>query len=543
MTIGTIVAPQAGYWAFDKPVIDILGYNVFLVIPHAGVSIGYLCEGDPVYSFLVVSDDTAVGVFFKRYLGKDYMIHIARTPEESLQIFLKIDIDVTFLDVLLNDDGANKLIEELRQTNIDPTIVMIVPESQPILPEEFRISGEYEYLKKPLRKEVIEMVLKRSLEKQELKRELSFIQSHIKNLKPEDARLSDLAFNKQENARVPYLVYKEVFQKFSKVLTHVYDLGKLADLTVEAMAETFGVGRVVLMLMDRNDGLCRPFRCLGLDGITARSICFATNQGIMLWLTKNHQILNKEVVNREVLASKLTVREAIKIQKEMSLLQAQLCIPIFANGNLSSVIALGNKITGKAFFDEDIELLSMLAGYIGMAVENAFLYQEVNLRRIHNENVLENIPYGIIVINKDCKVNIFNKNAARMLNIPSDDVIGKDVKYIGSLFANYLLRTLKDKKTFKRSEVVHPVTYSTYDISTSLLLDNNTELGVIMIFSDLSDVKKMETKIKDLENLVNGYLVNSENTLPPELTQAVTNLSKSWFSDRHRLKMEQNSLK
>ena len=399
MTIGTIVAPQAGYWAFDKPVIDILGYNVFLVIPHAGVSIGYLCEGDPVYSFLVVSDDTAVGVFFKRYLGKDYMIHIARTPEESLQIFLKIDIDVTFLDVLLNDDGANKLIEELRQTNIDPTIVMIVPESQPILPEEFRISGEYEYLKKPLRKDVIEMVLKRSLEKQELKRELSFIQSHIKNLKPEDARLSDLAFNKQENARVPYLVYKEVFQKFSKVLTHVYDLGKLADLTVEAMAETFGVGRVVLMLMDRNDGLCRPFRCLGLDGITARSICFATNQGIMLWLTKNHQILNKEVVNREVLASKLTVREAIKIQKEMNLLQAQLCIPIFANGNLSSVIALGNKITGKAFFDEDIELLSMLAGYIGMAVENAFLYQEVNLRRIHNENVPENIPYGIIVVN------------------------------------------------------------------------------------------------------------------------------------------------
>jgi len=496
-----------------------------------------------VYSFLVVSNDKAIGSFFKKSLSKDYVVHIARTPEEALQIFLKIDIDVTFLDVLLNDDGANKLIEELRRTNIEPTIVMIVPESQPMLLEEFRIAGEYEYLKKPLRKEAVETVSKRVFEKQELKSELGFIQSHIKNLKPEDARLSESAFNKQENARVPFLGYKEVFQKFSKVLTRVYDLGKLADLTVEAMAETFGVGRAIFMLLYKHDGLFRPFRCLGLDEITARSICFTTNQGIMLWLTRNHQILNKEVINREVATNKLAVREAIKIQKEMNLLQAQLCIPIFANGNLSSVIVLGNKITGKAFFDEDIELLSMLAGYIGMAIENAFLYQEANLRRIHNENVLENIPYGIIVINKECKVNIFNKNAARMLNISSDDVIGKDVKYIGSLFANYLLRTLKDKKTFKRSEVVHPVTRSTYDISTSLLLDNNTELGAIMIFSDLSDVKKMETKIKDLENLVNGYLVNSENTIPPELTQAVTNLSKSWFSDRHRLKMEQNVLK
>ncbi|MBM2835804.1 MAG: Two-component sensor kinase [Candidatus Brocadiaceae bacterium] len=503
--------------------IVILGYNA-LAIPPAGVFIGYLCEDYPVYSFLVVSSDKVIGTFFKKSLSKDSVVHIAKTAEEALQIFLKIDIDVTFLDVLLNDDGANKLTEELRRTNIEPTIVMIVPESQPMLLEEFRISGEYEYLKKPLRKEAVETVSKRVFEKQELKSELGFIQSHIKNLKPDDTRLSELAFNKQENARVSFLGYKEVFQKFSKVLTRVYDLGKLADLTVEAMAETFGVGRAVFMLLDKNDGLFRPFRCLGLDEITARSICFTTNQGIMP-------------------TNKLTVRDAIKIQKEMNLLQAQLCIPIFANGNLSSVIVLGNKITGKAFFDEDIELLSMLAGYIGMAVENAFLYQEANLRRIHNENVLENIPYGIIVINKDCKVNIFNKNAARMLNISSDDVIGKDVKYIGSLFANYLLRTLKDKKTFKRSEVVHPVTRSTYDISTSLLLDNNTELGAIMIFSDLSDVKKMETKIKDLENLVNGYLVNSENTIPPELTQAVTNLSKSWFSDRHRLKMEQNVLK
>ncbi|MCR4319260.1 MAG: response regulator [Candidatus Brocadiaceae bacterium] len=351
-----------------------------------------------MYSFLVVSDDKAVGVFFKRSLGKDYMIHIARTPEEALQIFLKIDIDVTFLDVLLNDDGANKLIEELRRTNIDPTIVIIVSESQPMLLEEFRISGEYEYLKKPLRRDSIEMVSKRIFEKQELKRELGFLQSQIKNLKPEDARLSELAFNKQERARAPFLGYKEIFQKFSKILTRVHDLGKLADLTVEALAETFGVGRAVFMLMDKNDGLFRPFRCLGLDEITARSICFTTNQGIMLWLTKNHQILNKEVINREVATNKLAVREAIKIQKEMNLLQAQLCIPIFANGNLSSVIALGNKITGNAFFDEDIELLSMLAGHIGMAVENAFLCQEVNLRRIHSENVLENIPYGIIVI-------------------------------------------------------------------------------------------------------------------------------------------------
>ena len=73
------------------------------------MTIGYLCEDDPVYSVLVVSNDKAISAFFKRSLSKDHIVHIARTPEEALQIFLKIDIDVTFLDVLLNDDGQTSL--------------------------------------------------------------------------------------------------------------------------------------------------------------------------------------------------------------------------------------------------------------------------------------------------------------------------------------------------------------------------------------------------------------------------------------------------
>ncbi|MDN3510308.1 MAG: PAS domain-containing protein [Candidatus Jettenia sp.] len=176
-----------------------------------------------------------------------------------------------------------------------------------------------------------------------------------------------------------------------------------------------------------------------------------------------------------------------------------------------------------------------------MAVENAFLYQEVNLRKIHNENVLENIPYGIIAINTAYKINTFNRSASKMLNISSHDVLGKDVKYIGSLFADFLLRTLKEKKTYKMKEVTHPVTQATYDVSTSLLLDSYTEIGAIMIFSDLSEVVKLETKIKELEKLVIGYLGNSENAIPHDVTQAVTDLSKDWISERQRLSLKQDS--
>ncbi len=455
-----------------------------------------------MHSFLVISNDNSIHNFLKRSLNRDCIIHTAKTSEEALQIFLRKDIDVAFLDVILRDDGANKLIENLRQIEIDPTIIAIVPAAQPVLSEEALRVRPYELLEKPLKKEMIQQALERALERQELKRVLNFTQLQVKNLKPmskENGLSDELTSHKQMRSGDIRLTYKEVFQKFSKALTHVYNLEKLVDLTVEALAEIFRVGRVVFILINREEGISRPYRCLGLDERAFRDICFLNEHGIMSWLTRNHQILSKDVIDREIASERLTGREAIRIQREMNLLQAQLCIPIFAKGNIISVIALGNKITGKAYFDEDIELLSMLAGYIGMAVENAFLYQEINVRKVHNENVLENIPCGVIAINSDGKVNTFNQSASKMLHIPSHEVLGKDVKHIGSVFADVILRTLKDKKTYRMSEIRDPVTHSTYAVSTSLLVDADRELGAIMVLSDLNEIKKLELKVKDLE--------------------------------------------
>lgn len=472
-----------------------------------------------MYSFLIVSDDDSIRGLFRKSLNGDYIIHYSKTHDEALQIFLHKDIDIIFLDILLNNDGASILLESLKQFKFDPTIVVLVPESQPALSEEALKIGAYELLEKPLTKESIRRTLKRALEKQELKKELCFIQSQIKNLQPNsnDSGFSELAFNKQSNTSDTHLTYKEVFQKFSKVLTHVYDLGKLADMTVEAMAEIFGVGKVVFMLIYKKEGLSRPYRYFGLDEVTAKNICFNIDHGTTLWLAKNHQILSKDVIDREVATNRLPMREAINMQREINLLQSQLCIPVFTHGNLSCVIALGNKITGKAFFDEDIELLSMLAGYIGMAAENAFLYREANLRKVRNENILENIPCGVIAINNNCKINTLNKSAAKMLNISANDILGKDIKHIGSIFANIILRTVKDKKIYKMTEIVHPITHSVYTVSTSLL-DSEGELGAIIIFSDISEIKRLQSSLIEVEKLEAKVKNLETQTLSPGIS-------------------------
>ena len=452
-------------------------------------------------SFLVVSNDNSVQNFLKKTLDKHSVVHAAEAWDGALHILLNNDIDVTFLDTLLKEKDMDQFLEGLRQTNIDPTIVALVPPAQPIFSEVAMRIGAYELVERPLRKEAIQHAVKRALERQELKKELNFVKSQTERLKPDnkDSESFGYAPTKQTCNGNLQLSYNEVFQKFSKVLTHVYDLSKLADLTVEAMSEIFRVGRVMFLLSDKGHNVFKPYRCIGVDEVATRNICLTNDQGVMLWLTRNHQILNKDVVEKELPLPEENRQETINIQKEMNLLRAQLCIPIFAKGNLVGAVALGNKITGKSFFEEDIELLSMLARYIGMAVENALLYREVYLAKVHNEMVLENIPCGVIAIDKGCKVNTFNKSAAEMLDIPSEDVLGKDVKHIGSTFADILLRALKDKETHQMKEIVNPVTHFACAVSTSLLLDADRELGAIMVFSDLRAVKKLESRVKDLE--------------------------------------------
>jgi len=454
-----------------------------------------------MHSFLVFSSDDSMHRFLKKYLKSKSMVYTAKTPDEALQIYLNKDIDIVFFDIL-SENGSGTFWENFRQIGVTSTIIAIVPADQPVLMEEAMRIGAYEFLEKPLRKEVFARVLKRALERQELRRELSLVDSQMKNVKltgDENGLSAKSGFDKQTDLSDLRYTYKEVFQKFSKALTYVYDFEKFIDLMVEALAEIFRVGRVVFMLNDKSAGVMKPYRCLGFDEVDAQNICFSGDHGVMLWLSKCHKILNKDVLDREIAAKRVTGREALSIQKEINLLRLQLCVPVFAKGSIISVIGLGNKITGKDYFDEDIELLSMLARYIGMAVENALLYQEINFEKIHHENVLENVPCGVIAINNECMVNTFNKGASKIVNISPRDVLGKNVKHIGSVFADIILRTLKDKKTFKMHEIVHPITCATYTVSTSLLLDADKELGAIMVFSDISEIKKLESMVKELE--------------------------------------------
>ena len=160
-------------------------------------------------------------------------------------------------------------------------------------------------------------------------------------------------------------------------------------------------------------------------------------------------------------------------------------------------------------YDKLQEQISVLD--LELTVKNEELDQ--NLRKMdsirnHLENILESMRLGVIVINLDGEISIFNRSAAEItgfrrksvLDKPYGDTIGKKIPVeFTPLFTLYkgVERKNKEKEMITKEGVSIPVEYS-----TSLVTNTNGEiLGVVELFTDLRDIKKLQEEVQQSRTL------------------------------------------
>jgi signal transduction histidine kinase len=84
-----------------------------------------------------------------------------------------------------------------------------------------------------------------------------------------------------------------------------------------------------------------------------------------------------EIIIREELAKRVHVPVINNVVNEMSLLEAEVSIPLMWKEQLIGMINLSHKFTKDIYSREDIELLSTLANQTAIAIENARLYEDL----------------------------------------------------------------------------------------------------------------------------------------------------------------------
>ena len=80
------------------------------------------------------------------------------------------------------------------------------------------------------------------------------------------------------------------------------------------------------------------------------------------------------------------------------------------------MLALGRKRNGEPLTSEDMALLAAVAGQVATAIENGRLYRQLQLKaeeldrlREFNENILESLDDGLVVVDADDRIVRWNR--------------------------------------------------------------------------------------------------------------------------------------
>ncbi len=109
--------------------------------------------------------------------------------------------------------------------------------------------------------------------------------------------------------------------------------------------------------------------------------------------------------------------------------KSAISVPLIAKGDVVGVFNLSRLIIEENFTDRELNLVTIFAGPVAIAIYNAQLYNRIKNLALQAESerdklkaILENISNGIIIINKNGIIPLLNPMAVKILRIDSSPI-------------------------------------------------------------------------------------------------------------------------
>src|SRR4030065_2061462 len=121
-------------------------------------------------SILIVDDDRTTREAIVTALSHDYITHAASDGHKAIDILDKNeDIDIVLTDMMMPEMDGMELLEKIRSTNNDVTVILITGHSSIESAVDAMRKGAYDYLTKPIDLNKLEITIKNALENKKLK--------------------------------------------------------------------------------------------------------------------------------------------------------------------------------------------------------------------------------------------------------------------------------------------------------------------------------------------------------------------------------------
>jgi len=320
---------------------------------------------------------------------------------QSAESLIKADLpDLVILGDPLVDGSGLDLAARLQDQYPDlPIILFTNPYQESMVLKALR-HGFCDYFYPPLVSEVVLQAVDRGL--QHRKRWNSW------------AHLESRRATKSLRRRIDGL---ETLQRIGRAVTALLDLDSVLTAVVDAAVEITGAEEGSLLLLDDNSGELYMRAARNFQDDFVRTFRLPTRD------TLAGQVLR---TGKPLTLDEKTPRKI----KSSYLVHTLIYTPLQIHGRMIGVLGVDNRQSGHSFLDDHVEVVSILADYAAIAIENARLYSRTEIEREKLETILTQVEDGVIVVDHDGRLVLVNHTIRTALDLGEASLVGKPVRDI-----------------------------------------------------------------------------------------------------------------
>ncbi len=238
----------------------------------------------------------------------------------------------------------------------------------------------------------------------------------------------------------------------------------------------------------------------GLDGGPASTLVFGRDDP----LARLVEQLAHPVVPEAILRAPLSGLHVAALER-LQALRAHAAVPIRFRGTLTGIMLLGPRLSGRFYGTPEQEALLGAAEQLAVSMENAKLYTAVQDGKVYNDILLDNLVSGVVAVNLDRTITVFNREAQRVTRLPADRMLNARIEALPAPLVAIVQHAFETGSVVRNEDLV--LRHGEHDeipVQASSRLFHSAKgdvLGVLVVFDDMTVVKRLESQVRRAAHL------------------------------------------
>ena len=317
----------------------------------------------------------------------------------------------------------------------------------------------------------------------------------------------------ESRIRKAFSRYKAIFN-LTRQLNETQDPEKILTRVIDIVEEVVRARAIALLFKEKFSPDFYLYRDYKMTPALHKELKWLERSGYIEWACHYQQVMLIPAEENEQIKSPIAL------------------IPLYSGKEVLGVLVIFLEVDLRDLTTHETELLSLIGTQAAVALENAYLYQNMALQnqamnsmKSFLESSLESMADALMAIDPNNRITLFNTAAAKLFGPSAIEAIGSDFRELfDKSFADFLDHALEMTMTVgefeDEIEYQHPITKRKFPLSlrmSPLRNESGEQIGAIAICRDVSERQEL-IHLRKLEQMKNEFVSSVSHELRTPLT-------------------------